>query len=51
MATAEEVQDLFPAMVERFLPEKASGINATILFDLSGDTRRILLDQDRRRSG
>ena len=37
MATAEEVQDLFPAMVERFLPEKASGINATILFDLSGD--------------
>lgn len=37
MATAEEVKGLFPAMVESFLPEKASGVHATILFDLSGD--------------
>ncbi len=37
MATAAEVQSIFPAMVERFLPEKASGVSATILFDLSGD--------------
>ncbi len=37
MATAEEVKGIFPAMVERFLPEKANGVNAIILFDLSGD--------------
>ncbi len=37
MATADEVKNLFPAMVDRFLPEKAGDINATILFDLSGD--------------
>ena len=37
MATAEEIAGLFPEMIESFLPEKASGINATILFDLSGD--------------
>ncbi len=37
MATADEVKSIFPAMVERFIPEKASGMNATILFDLSGD--------------
>ena len=37
MATAEEVKGIFPAMVARFLPEKAEGINATILFDLSGE--------------
>ena len=37
MANAEDVQALFPAMVGRFLPEKAADINATILFDLSGD--------------
>ncbi|MDE2777714.1 MAG: SCP2 sterol-binding domain-containing protein [Chloroflexota bacterium] len=37
MANAEDLQALFPAMVDRFLPEKAAGINATILFDLSGD--------------
>ena len=37
MATADEVKSLFPAMVERFIPEKADGVNATILFDLSGD--------------
>lgn len=37
MAKAEDVQGLFPAMVDRFVPEKAAGIEATILFDLSGD--------------
>ena len=37
MATADEVRSIFPAMVDRFIPEKASGINATIAFDLSGE--------------
>ncbi len=37
MATAAEVKNIFPAMVKRFLPEKAYGVNVTILFDLSGD--------------
>ena len=37
MASAEDVMGLFPAMVDRFLPEKAGDMNATILFDLSGD--------------
>ena len=37
MANAEEVKSLFPAMVDRFLPEKAGDMSATILFDLSGD--------------
>lgn len=37
MASADEVKNIFPNMAERFLPEKADGIDATILFDLSGD--------------
>lgn len=37
MATSEEVKGLFPAMVERFVPEKAEGIAANIQFDLAGD--------------
>ena len=37
MASAEEVKSLFPAMVDRFLPEKAGEMSTTILFDLSGD--------------
>ncbi len=37
MATADEVSGIFLAMVERFLPEKATGVDAIILFDLSGD--------------
>jgi len=37
MASAEDVKGLFPTMVDRFLPEKAGDISATILFDLSGD--------------
>ena len=37
MAAADEIKNIFPSMTERFLPEKADGISATILFDLSGD--------------
>lgn len=33
----EEVAKIFPAMVERLIPEKAAGVNAAIQFDLSGD--------------
>lgn len=37
MATAEEVQQVFPAMVERFQPEKAIDVDAIIMFDLAGE--------------
>ena len=37
MATTDEVKGIFPVMVDRFVPEKALGMNATILFDLSGE--------------
>ncbi len=37
MASADEVKNIFPNLAERFLPEKADGIDAGILFDLSGD--------------
>ena len=37
MATHEEIRAIFPAMVERFVPEKAEGITANIQFDLAGD--------------
>lgn len=37
MASREEVANLFPALVQRFDPKKAQGINSTIQFDLSGD--------------
>ncbi len=37
MASADEVKNIFPNLAERFLPEKADGIDARILFDLSGD--------------
>lgn len=33
----EEVESIFPMMVERFDPSKAEGLNATIQFDLGGD--------------
>lgn len=33
----EEIAQIFPEMVVRFLPEKAEGVNATIQFDLAGD--------------
>lgn len=36
-ATREEVAGVFPAMVQRFDPQKAENVNATIQFDLSGD--------------
>lgn len=37
MPTQEEIDAIFPAMVERFSPEKAQGTDAVIQFDLSGD--------------
>ena len=37
MATAEEVKSIFPAMVDRFIPGKADGVNAIIAFELRGD--------------
>jgi len=37
MATAEEIKGIFPEMVNRLDSGKASGIDATIQFDLSGD--------------
>ena len=37
MASAEDIQSLFPVMVDHFIPEKAGDLAATILFDLSGD--------------
>ncbi len=37
MVTADEVKNIFPAMVDRFIPEKAGGVNAIIAFDLSGE--------------
>jgi putative sterol carrier protein len=37
MASREEVANVFPMMVQRFDPSKASGLNAVIQFDLSGD--------------
>lgn len=33
----EEVQAIFPEMVQHFIPEKAEGVNAAIQFDLAGD--------------
>lgn len=37
MASREEIAGIFPAMITRFIPEKAEGVNAGIQFDLSGD--------------
>jgi len=37
MATHEELAQVFSQMVERFKPEKAEGVEATIQFDLSGE--------------
>ena len=37
MATSEDIKALFPAMMDRFRPEKADGVDATIQFSLSGD--------------
>ena len=37
MATQAEVNGIFPAMVENFNADKASGVNTTIQFNLKGD--------------
>lgn len=37
MATQEEINGIFPAMMANFQAEKAQGITTTIKFDLSGD--------------
>ena len=37
MATREEIAAIFTRIIERFSPEKAADINATIQFELSGD--------------
>ncbi|MGJ3237891.1 MAG: SCP2 sterol-binding domain-containing protein [Anaerolineae bacterium] len=37
MATQEEINSIFPAMVENFQADKAEGVNAIIQFELSGD--------------
>jgi len=37
MPTTQEIADIFPAMVSRFVPSKAEGLNAIIQFNLSGD--------------
>jgi putative sterol carrier protein len=37
MPTISEIAEIFPAMCQRFVPEKAEGVNAIIQFDLSGD--------------
>lgn len=37
MASSEEVKSVFPKMLERFSPDKAQGLTATIQFNLSGD--------------
>jgi putative sterol carrier protein len=37
MATQEEINGIFPAMVENFQADKAANTTATIQFELSGD--------------
>jgi putative sterol carrier protein len=37
MATTQEIAEIFPAMVSRFIPAKADGVNAMIQFNLSGE--------------
>jgi putative sterol carrier protein len=37
MPTNAEISEIFTGMAQRFQPEKASGIDATIQFDLTGD--------------
>ncbi len=38
MATKEEIAQIFPTMCERFLPDKAQGVDGYIQFDLTGDS-------------
>ena len=37
MATQEEINGIFPAMMDNFQADKAQGVNTTIQFELSGD--------------
>lgn len=37
MATKEEINGIFPAMMDSFRADKATGVDAMIQFDLSGD--------------
>ncbi|MGQ9888824.1 MAG: SCP2 sterol-binding domain-containing protein [Aggregatilineales bacterium] len=37
MASSQEIAAIFDKMIEKFDPDKASGVTATIQFDLSGD--------------
>lgn len=37
MPTSQEIAQIFPAMSDRLIPEKAEGVNAVIQFNLSGD--------------
>ena len=37
MATVEEIKAVFPQMLDRFNADKASGVNALIQFNLTGD--------------
>jgi len=37
MPTKQEIDNIFPAMLESFRPEKAEGLSATIQFELEGD--------------
>lgn len=37
MATTQEIAQIFPAMAQRLIPEKAEGVNAVIQFNLSGE--------------
>jgi putative sterol carrier protein len=37
MPTMNDIADIFTGMASRFQPDKASGVDATIQFDLSGD--------------
>jgi len=37
MPSSEEIAQIFPKMTDRFQADKATDVNATIQFDLSGD--------------
>jgi putative sterol carrier protein len=37
MATQEEINSIFPAMMDNFRADKADGVDAMIQFNLSGD--------------
>lgn len=37
MATQEEINGIFPTMIDNFRADKAEGVNTTIQFELGGD--------------